>query len=373
MKKISLLSLILFFIFTYAYSDLDASIEELASKMSSCIKDGNIKNIGILEFAANDPKGEILGGNTGVLGKYVAEKMEEYLVKNSNGKYSIIERNMVKKVIDEIHFQLTDLVNQSKLISLQGKITGLDTMLTGSMTRMGEQLKINSKFLSIPSAKNRGADSVSVALDSDLLAMFGETTFSKISGESELKDNKNIADKVKQEDVPYSIEIVVNDSVKPFYLHDGNIWIPAKTGEEYSIRIHNKSDKRVAVALFIDGINTIGGKRELPSKGRKWVVRPRTPIEIKGWQKDDKSANKFVFCTSEQSLAQRLNYSDEIGLITASFYKELSTRGVIGTGEGKKIDSNVTEVTLNYEEKPSAIICIKYDTEEIVKKYRLKE
>jgi hypothetical protein len=60
--------------------------------------------------------------------------------------------------------------------------------------------------------------------------------------------------------------------------------IEALKGKEYEIRLHNPFPVRVAVALSVDGLNTIDAQHTTAAHGRKWVIGPYETITISGWQ-----------------------------------------------------------------------------------------
>ena len=66
------------------------------------------------------------------------------------------------------------------------------------------------------------------------------------------------------------VEIVVNGSSQPQYAHGGRRYVEALKGKEYAIRLHNPYPVRVAVALSVDGLNTIDARETTAAGARKW-------------------------------------------------------------------------------------------------------
>ena len=54
-----------------------------------------------------------------------------------------------------------------------------------------------------------------------------------------------------------NVEILVNGVPQTRYAHDGRWYVEAFKGREYAIRLRNPYPVRVAVALSVDGLNTI--------------------------------------------------------------------------------------------------------------------
>ena len=67
-----------------------------------------------------------------------------------------------------------------------------------------------------------------------------------------------------------------------------------------AIRLHNPSPVRVAVALSVDGANTIDARRTVAADARKWVLDPYETITIRGWQTSDARARAVAASLSEE-------------------------------------------------------------------------
>src|SRR6187549_3502622 len=83
---------------------------------------------------------------------------------------------------------------------------------------------------------------------------------------------------------PGDVEILVNGMPQRRYAHEGRWYVEALNGREYAIRIRNPYPVRVAVALSVDGLNTIDARHTAASNARKWVLDPYQTITISGWQ-----------------------------------------------------------------------------------------
>jgi hypothetical protein len=119
-----------------------------------------------------------------------------------------------------------------------------------------------------------------------------------------------------------TVEVIVDKRPVPKYYHKGTIYIEAKNKKKYSIRIKNPLGERIAVALSVDGLNTIDAKRTEARRAVKWVIDPYGTIEIKGWQISDKKARQFFFTTEEKSYAAEIGRTGNFGLISAVFFRE---------------------------------------------------
>ena len=78
----------------------------------------------------------------------------------------------------------------------------------------------------------------------------------------------------------------------------------------------------MAVALAVDGLNTIDARHTAAADARKWVLEPYETITISGWQTSRTEARRFEFTTEERSYGQALGKTANLGVISAVFFKE---------------------------------------------------
>lgn len=121
---------------------------------------------------------------------------------------------------------------------------------------------------------------------------------------------------------PETVAILVDGVAQPHFAHGGRVYIEARKGREYSIRLRNPYPVRVAVALSVDGLNTIDARETTAAGARKWVLDPYETIVISGWQTSQTHARRFEFTTEEHSYGQALGKTANLGVISAVFFKE---------------------------------------------------
>jgi hypothetical protein len=207
------------------------------------------------------------------------------------------------------------------------------------------------------------------------------------------------------------VEVLVDGRTAAEYRALGTRFVEALKGKEYAVRLHNPFDVRVAVALSVDGLNTIDARHTTAAAGRKWVIGPHETIVISGWQTSMAQARRFFFTSEERSYAGRLGQPDNMGMISAVFFRERAPvvapltlaqaggaahrdaskdapapaaapdRGAAGnsaktessavnrdelaaTGIGERTDHPVAMVHLDLEDRPAASIDIRYEYRE---------
>src|SRR4026208_1087604 len=118
------------------------------------------------------------------------------------------------------------------------------------------------------------------------------------------------------------VEIMVKGVSQPKFVHSGRLYVEALKGREYAIRLRNPYPVRVAVALSVDGLNTIDARETTAASARKWVIDPYETIVISGWQTSQTEARRFEFTTEDKSYGQALGKTANLGVISAVFFKE---------------------------------------------------
>jgi hypothetical protein len=120
----------------------------------------------------------------------------------------------------------------------------------------------------------------------------------------------------------FSVEVLVDGRPLTEYAARGRRYIEALENAEYEVQVHNPTGSRVAVALAVDGLNSIDARHTSAWDGHKWVIEPYGTIHVRGWQMSGESARRFYFTTERDSYAAKLGQASNVGLITAVFFRE---------------------------------------------------
>lgn len=120
----------------------------------------------------------------------------------------------------------------------------------------------------------------------------------------------------------YEMSVLVNGYQSEEYQARGNVYVEAIRGEDYVLRLTNPTGRRVAVALSVDGLNTINAKHTDPKNAPKWILDPWQTIEISGWQVSGSHARSFYFTGENNSYGAALGQTENLGVIEAVFFRE---------------------------------------------------
>jgi hypothetical protein len=121
----------------------------------------------------------------------------------------------------------------------------------------------------------------------------------------------------------FDLEILVGGRPLDEYYAHGKSYVEAIEGAEYEVRLHNPFPFRIAVALSVDGLNTIDARRTTAWNASKWVIEPYGTISINGWQMSSERARRFYFTSEQDSYGEKLGQTSNLGVVSAVFFREL--------------------------------------------------
>jgi len=204
----------------------------------------------------------------------------------------------------------------------------------------------------------------------------------------------------------FDLEVLVDGRPLAEYYARGKTYIEALKGAEYELRVRNPTSDRVAVALSVDGLNTIDARHTSAWNSSKWVIEPYQSITIGGWQMSTERARRFYFTDEGDSYGAKLGQTANLGNISAVVFRErrraisidrprpmypddrdrsekekapsksTESRGVdsaarssapvtnddyAATGIGRSVRNDVRWVDMELESQPAAALTIRYE------------
>lgn len=136
----------------------------------------------------------------------------------------------------------------------------------------------------------------------------------------------------------FGLDVLVDGAGRPEYHGRGTVYVEAIRGREYALRISNPTAYRVAVALSVDGLNTIDARHTDARSAAKWVLGPYESAVISGWQVNDSTARQFFFTGEKRSYGAALGQTANLGIIEAVFFREVRPR-VYERWEGAELNA----------------------------------
>ena len=146
----------------------------------------------------------------------------------------------------------------------------------------------------------------------------------------------------------FSVEVIVDGRRLQEYDGHGRRYIEALENAEYELRLNNPTGSRVAVALSVDGMNTIDARHTTAWEAHKWVIAPYSTITVRGWQMSSENARRFYFTTERDSYGAKIGQTANLGLISAVFFRERKPLVITQAVPGRRGDK---DESLNRDEK----------------------
>ena len=140
-----LIFLFLCFTESFAASNLEEGVSQLAEQISKNMQEKQKQKIAIIDFSD-------LNGNVTALGQFMAEELTTQLFIIAPGKFEVVERRQLLKLEEELALGQIGFIEE-KGIKKMGQVLGVDAIVTGSMTDLGNTVKVNARLIAVESAK----------------------------------------------------------------------------------------------------------------------------------------------------------------------------------------------------------------------------
>lgn len=176
MKHFRLTILIALFAHSAWGASLPTAIQSLADQLSQSITAAGIHKVGVTEFPD-------LNGHQSSFGKYLAEELTTQLfAQQKNRAFDIVERRQLDRLLQEQKLASTALFDPPTASRL-GKLLGIDALITGSVTYLPSELRVNARILSVESGRTIGAAAISIDRDESINALVRQNPGASTAGE----------------------------------------------------------------------------------------------------------------------------------------------------------------------------------------------
>lgn len=382
-------------------------IEDVAQQIAWTAEEQKMSRLAVLEFTEDTALGEVLRTNYGLLGQYCAKELQDRLLKLSRGNFSVADQRRLERALSEEAFAIENLGEEERLQKLSEKLGGLPGLTLGTFqNRIGRDLGLRCQFV-----KTQGGDLMCSAggtakLSESEWAMLGRSGWVNpdqvappdggYDPEGKQTVKIDVLDKQTRHPLndprfPFNVRILVNGRERPGKFERNKdtgreeYVVRFSPGEVYSVWVANNSGKTACMRLMVDGLNTLPQKHL--DKGVETVeVAPRVNLEdARHWVLDPKVSRvnaiagfvtetgvrgrlrEFKVVDAEASVAARKNFTEQIGLITAAFYKTYEFRedsllagsapgGTFGSALGTDFGEERVQNLEVREEKPAELI-----------------
>jgi hypothetical protein len=169
----------------------------------------------------------------------------------------------------------------------------------------------------------------------------------------------------------------------PVYWHDGRAYVAGAPGNEYSLKLRNRSGEPLLAVVSVDGVNVVTGENARPRQSG-YVLPPGGSVEILGWRKSLTQTAAFYFTDLADSYASRTGRAENVGVIGVAVFRKKpaspppdalgrAEQGAaaraphaaseLGTGHGRREHSPAHYVEFERASRaPAEIITLYYDS-----------
>jgi len=106
----------------------------------------------------------------------------------------------------------------------------------------------------------------------------------------------------------------------PVHWHEGRAYVVGEPGNEYQIRVANRTGGDVMTVVSVDGVNVVTGETAAPEQSG-YVFGRRQQYDIKGWRKSQDRTAAFYFTQLPDSYAARTGRPDNVGVIGVAVFR----------------------------------------------------
>lgn len=348
----------------------------LAEHLDLEIRRQKLTKVAVLEFLQPLGRAEQLASAN--LPGYCAEKVRAALVTLAGSSYVVLDAQAVQKSCGKA-IEVEAVGQPQAMQRLRSEAGGLEALVVGTLRRRGTKMHVQCDLVSTTDGSSLVTPSGVLPLSEDLLGDTGASFDNRqrpaggsYSAEvvSFVQNQAGSGNPLQIADFPYRVEVwsiqaQPGEPITPMTPRhrkefvrlpaderdperNSPLVVPARNGESFEIRVWNRSKERVAVALLLDGVNSLGQRRERLGQAWSWVIEPNAADSpgwaIEGWhlprepvtqpgQQTTFTMKRFQFVDVARSVAARENFGESIGLITAAFYAEDRGRN-LAIGEG---------------------------------------
>ncbi|HEY0142116.1 MAG TPA: FlgO family outer membrane protein [Thermoanaerobaculia bacterium] len=226
-----------------AAEPLEDAIDTLAREISSSVKEQKKRKIAILPF--DEAKGK-----ESVLSTYVPETLVTNLFRL--GRFEIVERQMLDKVIAEVRQQRREGAFDPKTAAEVGRIAGVEAIVTGTITDFPTYVGINCRIIDTTTATVFGAANTTIAKDANLRGTIKEVAMAGAKLPAITPDERpsfsNAYIHVEVESAERKGDVVTltlnaqSRSSKPYSLWMSNISMLDENGENWGCKFDSGND-----------------------------------------------------------------------------------------------------------------------------------
>ncbi len=162
MRKFSMIILGFLLYGVMALGAQETGIDKVAARLASRIGETAGTTVAVADFTD-------LQGRVTELGRYYAEELSIALV-NANAGLKVIDRGHLRTLLAEHRLESSGVIDERTATEL-GRIAGVTTLITGSVTEFPDSLRLTVKALNTKTASIQAADALSLPKSESSMAL----------------------------------------------------------------------------------------------------------------------------------------------------------------------------------------------------------
>jgi hypothetical protein len=345
-------------------------LNDMAEQLGNSIHAKRLTKVGVLEFTNDTKFGELLGADFGQLGHHCAVELEKNLANQAEGRFTVVDRRVLKKSLKELNFKVDDLGDTDTVKQLADKTDGMPVIALGTLrNRAGRIITLQCNLRRTDSDEIVGTAGGTAELSNDEWAMLGhsaslakqdyrvEPSYSNVpvipvsqQVFNRLEQKSTGPNPLQDPSTPYRLKFMFGGKERPLVFRGNDAYLPVRKGETFEIWVENRTEQVALMRLLIDGRNTLPEKEN--TKGMMTMVTGM-PVSInlaKPWELDPKDTpadprlkgvwairgfvseigtngqvREFLVGDASEELGGRQKFGDDLGIITAAFYAPAGT------------------------------------------------
>lgn len=120
------------------------------------------------------------------------------------------------------------------------------------------------------------------------------------------------------------VDVTVYDRTErrilPVHRHGGRHYVVGRPGNEYQIRVRNRTGGDILSVVSVDGVNAVSGETAAWHQ-TGYILGPHRGFDIKGWRKSLERVAAFFFTEHPNSYAARTGRPDNVGVIGVAVFR----------------------------------------------------
>jgi hypothetical protein len=336
-----------------------AGFREATSELVSAVVEHGYRRIGVLPYlvvTSDAPDRDLPGGSLKAQNGFLASSLRQALAEQAGGRFEVPEGDQVNNALYEL--KSGDLGQPDTVRKIARRAGNLDALVYGTVRDQRESTRGRAEEpdLTIVCRLISVAEGSAVAeARQDLFVSIAGAAY---AGESfELRrwegpELKNVGfhprteydwtaatdffNQGKYKDIcrrrphpvddpncPYRMSVIVDEDQRQPVSVGRDYFVPLEAGDQFSIRLDNRTNHGVYAALFVDGINVLGKRAEHPGNCQYWFIPASDWGRFRGWYSTDEKRyleEAFRIGQADDSVAVRQGHLGKLGQLTAVFY-----------------------------------------------------